>query len=131
MRDCACGPKFGAPLKWVRLPQFCFKEDCCFHDFLYELGGSEEDRKLADEQFFGDMLWRINRGKPWWQLPGHYVTAWVYYRAVRFFGKRFFRYRELPKLPADDVAQDVARLLRNAERIHGPTPPTESTHGRD
>ncbi len=91
-KDCQCGVKFGAPLKWFRTPQFCFKSDCCFHDFLYSIGGSPTDRLHADEQLYWDMKHRIDETKPWWQRPGHKLVAWIYYRAVRQFGdKHFYR----------------------------------------
>lgn len=95
-RDCECGVKFGWPLKWIDVPQWCFRSDCCFHDFLYELGGTPADRYIADYQLYWDMKNRINETKPWWQRPGHKLIAWVYFRAVRQFGDRFYTYRADP-----------------------------------
>lgn len=89
--DCKCGAKFGWPLRLIKVPEFCFHNDCCFHDFLYELGGSPKDRKCADDQLYWDMRQRI-RAKRWWQRPTYRAIAWVYYRAVRQFGGKYFRW---------------------------------------
>lgn len=83
-------------LSWIRPPhhQF-FKTACILHDELYLLGGSEEDRLRADKRLFDDMVRHSlsyfkgrSVSSQWW-----YITlAYIYYRAVRAFGKGQFNY---------------------------------------
>jgi hypothetical protein len=94
---CGCGGKGG----WINPPEFVFHADCCLHDKLYELGGTEADRKAADRAFLADMLDSADRHGDNVGLRGldrwsYRIAAYVYYRAVRWCGKRFFHYRSTP-----------------------------------
>ncbi len=80
---CGCGSKGG----FFNPPEFVFHGDCCTHDMLYDLGGTEADRKRADDAFYAAMKQSAGRD-PAWRL-----AAWVYYRAVRQFGKTHFSYK--------------------------------------
>lgn len=63
--------------------------ECCYdHDRAYDRGGTEEDRSRADQAL--RVCWRAAGSSA--------VRAWVVYQAVRWFGGKYFRYRER-KLP--------------------------------
>lgn len=81
---CGCGE--GSKGILLDVPEFVFHDDCCLHDYLYNLGGTERDRKAADDQFY-DAMKRSAGHDPLWKF-----MAWAYYRAVRTFGTRFFNY---------------------------------------
>lgn len=52
------------------------------HDYLYSMGGSENEREIADEVFFAAMVTNEN---PWYQ-------RYPMYMAVRAFGGIAFNY---------------------------------------
>jgi len=82
-----CGAK-GGPFN---PPDFRFTASCNHHDFNYWLGFREEDRIKADRQFYAAMKSDVEKYR-WWKRPVFYLTAWTYFRAVRFFGGKFFHY---------------------------------------
>lgn len=84
-------------LAWIKPPHHeFFKTACILHDELYLLGGSENDRKQADKRLYTDMVkhsidYFSSRGKvsaQAWFLS----LAYLYYLAVRIFGKGQFNY---------------------------------------
>lgn len=72
-----CGPKFLYLDKII--PELCFEKACRHHDFNYDIGGTEDDRKKADETFLSEMITLSWRSHCVW-------FAHIYYRAVRLFG---------------------------------------------
>ncbi|MFT4072826.1 MAG: hypothetical protein QM654_12995 [Dysgonamonadaceae bacterium] len=83
-------------LSWIKPPHHkFFKNACILHDELYNLGGTEEDRKKADKRLFSEMVKHSQEyftdksiSSQWW-----FVTlAYGYYKAVRWFGKGQFNY---------------------------------------
>lgn len=76
----------GGKGSWVPVPDFRFSASCDHHDYNYLLGHTEEDRKKADDQFYKAM-----RDDAGWNMR-HLILAWIYYRAVRWKGKKYFRY---------------------------------------
>lgn len=86
---CGCASGW---LKWFRPPYGILFSECCeMHDILYNLGGSEEDRKEADKSLYIDMVKLSLEFKPlksMWLA----VIAYLYYLCVRLFGKRYFNY---------------------------------------
>lgn len=50
------------------------------HDYLYSLGGTQEDKKYADDAFYAGLR----------ELGIGVVTSWLMYQAVRSFGKGDF-----------------------------------------
>lgn len=72
-----CGPKF----LWLDklIPELCFTSACRHHDFNYDIGGNEKDRKQADDYFLGEMITLS------WSSRCVFF-AYVYHRAVRIFG---------------------------------------------
>jgi hypothetical protein len=96
-----CGGKGG----WVKPPDWIFYDDCCEHDGAYHEGGTEQDRLFADKLFLAHMLESVDgfARKPvkWYRKPGQEARvaflksqAWLYYRAVRLCGKKYFKYRK-------------------------------------
>lgn len=95
-----CGGKGG----FVSPPQFLFKASCNQHDFYYWRGGTEDDRKKADDTFYKFMLEDVNDSK-WWKRPFYKSMAFLYYKSVRQFGKKFFYYTDTPR-----TIEDVIKL---------------------
>lgn len=91
-----CGTKGG----WFNPPEFLFHASCNQHDFYYWRGGTEADRERADEEFYRFMKQDASEGK-WYQRPFMYAMAFVYYKAVRISGKKYFEYGEMK------VAEDL------------------------
>lgn len=92
-----CGGKGG----FINPPEFLFHASCNQHDFYYWRGGSEEDRKQADDYFYQFMLEDVSNAV-WWKRPLYKSMAFLYYKAVRVVGKKFFYYNDTPKT-IDDV----------------------------
>lgn len=82
-----CGAKGG----WLNPPDFIFTESCNRHDWLYTVGGTDEDRYLADQVFLDDMLLAAATHS-WWYRWRYQLLATVYYRAIRLFGAKYFNY---------------------------------------
>lgn len=85
-----CGRKGG----WFNPPEFLFHASCNQHDFYYWRGGTEEDRKEADDLFYKFMKQDVAEGN-WYIRPFHYLVAFTYYTAVRISGKKAFQYGEM------------------------------------
>ena len=62
---------------------------CNLHDYLYFLGGSEEDRLMADVLLYTNIAAKIllNDG---YLVPLQMAAAAIFYRAVRNGGAAFF-----------------------------------------
>ncbi len=66
-------------------------EACNLHDDLYTKGGSDEERKEADEIFLKTMLDQVNQqSKNKIAKASRKLGAYLYYYSVRFFGRFFF-----------------------------------------
>ncbi|QLH05848.1 hypothetical protein [Nitrosopumilus ureiphilus] len=66
------------------VPDFDIEECCNEHDRCYWRGGTEEDRKNCDLQFYNCIK---NKGGIF-----HGILAWIYYVGVRVLGKSHFNY---------------------------------------
>lgn len=84
-----CGAKGGL----IKSPDFLFKASCDHHDYYYYLGGTEADRKVADDLFYCYMREDIKDAK-WYLKPYYKMWAYGYYLAVRKFGKPYFNYKD-------------------------------------
>ena len=89
---------------------------CRVHDYLYTLGGTEDDRKEADSI--------LRRGIIECACPGMknlIKTRWIaftYWRAVRRLGKYFFNYEDgtdRPILNLKHIPKEFQKLRRKAE----------------
>lgn len=84
----------GGKGSWIDPPDWLFRASCDWHDFEYWRGGTEADRAHADLGFYTAML-EDAESTPWWYPKFLAKTrAWIYYKAVRRFGKPFFHYGE-------------------------------------
>lgn len=92
-----CGGKGGL----INPPEFLFKASCEQHDFYYWRGGTEDDRKKADDTFYKFMLEDV-LDSVWWKRPFYKSMAFLYYKSVRICGKKFFYYNDTPRT-LDDV----------------------------
>lgn len=88
-----CGPKgwFGK-----LIPNHLFglsvKSACDYHDQQYIQGGSNHQRKLADQIFLKEMLEKIKHKNDSKVISFlRKLGAYSYYLAVRFLGKYFFK----------------------------------------
>jgi hypothetical protein len=83
----------------VKIPQFIFNASCNIHDLLYEKGGKEVDRFIADFLFYWYMLKDVNiyAKKHWYVYPFawlfSFVWATTYILGVRIGGKKYFNYK--------------------------------------
>lgn len=93
--DKGCGAMDGW-LSWIRPPHHeFFKVACILHDELYLKGGSESDRKRADIRLYQDMVKHSQdyyRGRKVGSQAWFLLLAYIYYLAVRAFGKGQFNY---------------------------------------
>ncbi len=67
------------------VPDLKYTTSADLHDFMYTIGGNSKDRKWADYIF----LWNMKRVTPKSFLP------YVYFYAVRMFGKNAFEFRDI------------------------------------
>lgn len=85
-----CGPK-GA---FVPVPEFIFTASCNHHDYRYFIGGTERDRYHADRDFYVAMRRDANDYPQLAKRSRYRLWAWLYYKAVRIFGRFCFWYDE-------------------------------------
>jgi hypothetical protein len=81
-----CGPKVAS---WI--PELSFTSACQQHDLDYWLGGTEDDRKIADLRFYHNMIETANRHS-WLDRWFYKSVAWIYYQAVKRYGSNEFEY---------------------------------------
>lgn len=71
----------------IDVPDFHSTETCNRHDLAYWIGGTEDDRAVADYRLWDDMRRDARAALPrWWQVfqrQALYAVAWTYYQAVR------------------------------------------------
>jgi len=84
-----CGGKGG----WFDPPEFCFHASCKKHDISYAAGRREADRLRADKGFHKAMK-KDASDQHWSMRWAAYSLAWIYYKSVRKFGKKYFNYSD-------------------------------------
>jgi len=84
----------GGKGSFINPPEFLFHASCNKHDELYSIGGTEADRRRADDKFYELMLKDTERSRG---FDRYYFKVWAYayYKAVRIFGNRYFNYHEI------------------------------------
>lgn len=85
-----CGAKTGW-MSYLPLPQGHARIHCDQHDVAYKRGATKRDRLIADQMLLEGMLEDM-RSMRWWQRPGFWYKAWLYYVAVRIFCADMFHY---------------------------------------
>lgn len=101
-----CGPRFLYLDKLI--PELCFNLACRHHDFNYDIGGTEEDRKESDKTFLAEMITSS------WSTRC-VLFAHVYYKAVRLFGYfafnrgKYLTKKELYKLALKKYKVDLKK----------------------
>jgi hypothetical protein len=83
-----CGGKGG----FINPPEFLFHASCNQHDFYYWRGGTETDRKEADDTFYKFMQLDVVVEDNFIKRNYYSLIAFVYYKAVRLFGRKYFNY---------------------------------------
>jgi hypothetical protein len=91
-----CGCEKGV-LKYVKSPYARkFYIPCCMHDDDYDRGGNKADRKDADRLLFFRMMRKVTDDRN--EHPTVFVwmtiIAYIYYMAVRVFGRFYFNYKK-------------------------------------
>lgn len=78
-------------------PQFFFKANCDEHDFNYEKGGTEMDRRWYDKGFYVAMV-KDSKKLPWYKAIYARTIAWMFYRLIRWRGDKNgrFKFRSSP-----------------------------------
>lgn len=82
----------GCGSRLFKVPNFFFEADCLHHDYGYWIGCTSKDRKNCDLKFYQAMNRDVEK-LPWYRRY-HYITAFVYYSAVRYKGGKYFYYGE-------------------------------------
>ncbi len=89
----------GGENSWLNPPNFIFLSSCNKHDEMYEKGGKEVDRFIADFLFWWYMHKDVRKfaNKYWYIYPIAYLVGFLwaatYCTAVRIGGKKFFNYK--------------------------------------
>lgn len=104
-----CGTKgLGGILVPDTLYGVSIEEACNIHDYMYHVGRTIEDKKLADRVFLNNMLRLIEcRKYPWWLRWLRWLRcqrAMKYYQAVRDFGGPAFWKCKNPETQEREVA---------------------------
>ena len=109
-----CGACWLVALVPDKLLGFNMKPSCDHHDFNYLLGCKEADRVKGDWQFYEELDRTACALTSWWPLrvlrPLYRAVAWLYYRAVRAFGRGRFYYADTER-----TKEDFDKLLQEHE----------------
>jgi hypothetical protein len=89
-----CGGRNSVLTKF--LPQGTFKECCNIHDYMYFIGRTEEDKKLADRVFYLNLN-RVVKHKKGFQKFVKKIIAKTYFTAVKKYGDYYFWKGKVPK----------------------------------
>ncbi len=68
-------------------------EPCDIHNWRYEEGETEEDKRVGDLELRGNLIATINHEHDWDDMvlrPHRYLLAYEYYEAVHLFGDSAF-----------------------------------------
>ncbi len=87
-----CGARSGWQA-WIRPPQGHAVVHCNAHDVDYRRGGTKSDRKAADRKLLRGLMQDMKLRR-WWQKPGFFIKAYLYYLAVRALGRYNFHFGE-------------------------------------
>lgn len=76
---------------WLNVPEFDFIETCWRHDVDYWVGGTSNDRHLADKIFLSRMK-SVVYLFPWYHWKRYFLmsVAYIYYFAIRLGGAGSF-----------------------------------------
>ena len=92
-----CGPRgFGDKIVPDKILFLSVKMACIVHDFMYEAGTTESDKKRADEWFLHNMLAIIKKESRFFLIRVlRERLAFGYYQAVSEFGDGCFKEKTL------------------------------------
>lgn len=91
-----CGSK-GWPFGWLRPAKLCYSAACDEHDLRYFIGGTEADRRAADNALWIACLlalnaWEAERPRGWLGVRLRGIAAGIFWIAVRLGGEAAFHY---------------------------------------
>lgn len=96
-----CGAK-GSKLAFL-LPQGKFKEACNIHDYMYAMGKTDRDKRIADRVFINNLNRIVEASHPILQ-PLRKALALSYYKAVAQFGdEAFWRHKVYPGMVGKEL----------------------------
>lgn len=88
-----CGPR--GWLQWKKLNHFfglSVQEACNIHDWMYHFGTTKKDKSFADERFYKNMNYLIEKNTQSKVLQFlRFVQAFLYYILTKYFGYFIFR----------------------------------------
>ena len=84
----------GGKGSWIKPPHKLFFKACCDrHDYGYWKGGDEKRREYCDLKFYDAMLEDANKVSNWFSRQRYKAWAWLYFKAVRINGKKYFDFK--------------------------------------
>ena len=96
-----CGAK-GSKLNFL-IPQGKFREACNIHDYMYAVGKTDEDKKVADRVFINNLNRIVEASNPLLR-PLRKLLARSYYEAVSKFGyEAFWKDKVYPGMVGKEV----------------------------
>ena len=101
---------------FINPPDFIFGPAAKIHDFLYFVGGTEEDRKASDEIY---NLYAKNIISQKHGVKRHLYSAihTVYYFVLKMLGKYAFEYYPEPAKTWDEVVDRYKSYLARSKRL--------------
>jgi hypothetical protein len=90
-------------------------EVCRVHDYLYDKGGSEADRKFADSVLRRGIIECARRGK--WKYIRTRWVAFIYWRATRRCGKFFFNYTDGTEIDLKQVVKITVKRTKLKKKV--------------
>lgn len=101
------------PNGWARvIPDYTFRKAADFHDISYLMGGDENDRIIADEQFRSNCLHSIKLAERQEQSELYMATI-AYYTVLTRLGHLYFNYRKR-RLTFDELLE-IGRTAKDEE----------------
>jgi len=93
-----CGAKGG--MKFI---DGSFKEPCNIHDYMYQVGETDDDKMLADVTFYVNMQNVANATKNPFKRLFLKARAKTFYKAVKLFGEEAFYKSKVEALQKREV----------------------------
>lgn len=108
------------------VPEWIFHDACQQHDLDYWIGCTENDRAIADKNFYNGMKAAITKVS-WYKRWFYYGLAYTYYRSVRLFTRKHFYYGPT-KRTYDELAIEMGVLVETrTPEVPPETPPGPTT----
>lgn len=107
--------------EFVKPPALIFDEPSMYHDFAYFRGGTDEDRKQADKEFFHKAHDEV-RKKAVWQRPFYYTMSYVYFYGLKKLGGKAWEYYDKPADTWEEFLAHVYAYFDREPKLKGRPP---------